>query len=36
MGVRAELIATIACANTLGEGALWRDSDQSAWWTDIQ
>ena len=39
MRVKAELIDTIDMidvANTLGEGALWRCSDQSVWWTDIQ
>ena len=33
--MRARLIATIETADALGEGVLWRDSDQTAWWTDI-
>lgn len=29
------LIATIPCANTLGEGVQWNADDGSFWWTDI-
>ncbi len=29
------LIATIACNNTLGEGIQWNAQDQAFWWTDI-
>lgn len=36
MSFTAELIETIDVGNTLGEGVLWRQSDQSVWWTDIQ
>lgn len=36
MRVEVELIDAIDVGNTLGEGVLWRASDQSAWWTDIQ
>lgn len=36
MDVTARLIATIPVGNTLGEGVLWRPSDQTIWWTDIQ
>lgn len=31
-----ELIRTVEVSNTLGEGVLWNDRTQSAWWTDIQ
>lgn len=29
------LVRTIAAGNLLGEGVLWRESDQTLWWTDI-
>ena len=32
----AQLIETINVGNTLGEGVLFRDSDSTVWWTDIQ
>lgn len=32
----ATLIETIGVQNTLGEGVLWRASDQTLWWTDIK
>ncbi len=32
----AELIDTVAVGNTLGEGVVWDDLGQRAWWTDIQ
>ena len=32
----AKLIETIHVQNTLGEGATWRESDQSCWWVDIE
>ncbi|MCG8441854.1 MAG: SMP-30/gluconolactonase/LRE family protein [Caulobacterales bacterium] len=31
----ARLIETIEVGDRLGEGVLWRDSDQTVWWTDI-
>ncbi|WP_026147754.1 SMP-30/gluconolactonase/LRE family protein [Robiginitomaculum antarcticum] len=31
-----ELEQVIPVGNTLGEGVLWRPSDQTIWWTDIQ
>jgi sugar lactone lactonase YvrE len=31
-----ELIRTVEVSNTLGEGVLWNDRTQTAWWTDIQ
>ncbi len=34
--ITARLIETIDVANVLGEGVLWRVSDQTVWWTDIQ
>lgn len=34
--IEVELLATIEVANTLGEGVIWRDSDQTVWWTDIK
>ena len=36
MAFKARLIETVETADTLGEGVLWRDSDQTVWWTDIQ
>ena len=30
-----ELIASVPCANTLGEGVQWNPQDGCAWWTDI-
>ena len=30
------LEAVISVGNILGEGVLWRPSDQTIWWTDIQ
>ena len=36
MAVKVDLIDSIDVGNTLGEGVLWRDSDQTVWWTDIQ
>jgi len=33
--VQARLIETIEVAHTHGEGVLWRESDQTVWWTDI-
>jgi sugar lactone lactonase YvrE len=35
MKIEAELIDCIDVSNTLGEGVVWRDSDQTVWWTDI-
>ncbi len=34
--LKATLVETIDVKNTLGEGVLWRVSDQTLWWTDIQ
>lgn len=34
--IEAELIDVLDVGNTLGEGALWRETDQSVWWTDIE
>lgn len=34
--IEVELIDIIDVANTLGEGVVWRASDQTVWWTDIQ
>ncbi len=31
----ARLIETIETADILGESVVWRDSDQTVWWTDI-
>lgn len=36
MALKARLIETVETADTLGEGVLWRVSDRSVWWTDIQ
>ncbi len=36
MGLQATHIETITVGNQLGECVLWRDSDQSVWWTDVQ
>ncbi|WP_043949826.1 SMP-30/gluconolactonase/LRE family protein [Candidatus Phaeomarinobacter ectocarpi] len=36
MHLRSKLIETVAVGNELGECVLWRDSDQSVWWTDVQ
>lgn len=36
MRVEVELIDVIDVGNTLGEGVVWRASDQTVWWTDIQ
>lgn len=36
MRVEVDPIDVIDVGNTLGEGALWRASDQTVWWTDIQ
>lgn len=36
MTIIAEHVATLEVGNTLGEGILWRDSDRTLWWTDIQ
>ena len=36
MGLQARHIETITVGNQLGECVLWRDSDQSVWWTDVQ
>jgi L-arabinonolactonase len=33
--VHARLIETIDTADILGESVIWRDSDQTVWWTDI-
>lgn len=35
MKYRANHIETINVGNQLGECVLWRDSDQSVWWTDV-
>jgi len=32
----AELIEVIEVGNTLGEGVIWNQRDQSVWWTDIE
>ncbi len=34
--ITARFIETIDVANVLGEGVLWRASDETLWWTDIQ
>lgn len=34
--LEAELIEVVDVANELGEGVLWRESDHTIWWTDIQ
>lgn len=34
--IETELLKSIDVANTLGEGVVWRESDQTVWWTDIQ
>lgn len=34
--MEARLIETIDVGNTLGEGVLFRDTDSTVWWTDIQ
>ncbi len=34
--ITARLVETIEVANVLGEGVLWRASDETLWWTDIQ
>lgn len=34
--IEAELIDVLDVGNTLGEGVLWRETDQSVWWTDIE
>lgn len=34
--MRAALVAAIETRDALGEGAAWRASDQSVWWTDIE
>lgn len=31
-----EFVHSVAVANELGEGVLWNDTKQSAWWTDIE
>lgn len=36
MDIEAELIGIFDTGNTLGEGVLWRSTDQSVWWTDIE
>lgn len=36
MEITYELEAIIPVSNTLGEGVLWRPSDQTLWWTDIE
>ncbi|GAB5504383.1 SMP-30/gluconolactonase/LRE family protein [Pyruvatibacter sp.] len=36
MGLHTKHIETITVGNQLGECVLWRDSDQSVWWTDVQ
>lgn len=33
--IKARLVETIGVANILGEGVLWRASDETLWWTDI-
>jgi len=35
MNVTCELVKTLSVSNQLGEGCLWRESDQTLWWTDI-
>lgn len=35
MKFSSELISIIPVKNELGEGVLWRPSDQTIWWTDI-
>ncbi|MEQ9507263.1 MAG: SMP-30/gluconolactonase/LRE family protein [Hyphomonas sp.] len=36
MFIQIEFIDCIKVGNTLGEGVVWRASDQTVWWTDIQ
>jgi len=36
MKIQTELLDCIDVGNTLGEGVVWRGSDQTVWWTDIQ
>ncbi len=36
MSANAKLVETIPAGNTLGECILWRDSDHTVWWTDVQ
>jgi L-arabinonolactonase len=36
MNIKVELIDCVDVGNTLGEGVVWRASDQTVWWTDIQ
>lgn len=36
MAPTANLIETIPVSDQLGECVLWRDSDQTVWWTDVQ
>jgi len=36
MTINTRLIDTFAVGNILGEGVLWRASDATLWWTDIQ
>ncbi len=36
MRIESELLTTIDVGNTLGEGVVWRESDQTVWWTDIR
>jgi L-arabinonolactonase len=36
MSLKARLIETIDVADELGECVLWRESDSSVWWTDIE
>lgn len=36
MKIQIELLDCVEAGNTLGEGVVWRASDQTVWWTDIQ
>lgn len=36
MTIRFEFLDCIEVGNTLGEGVVWRESDQTVWWTDIK
>ena len=36
MTIEADIVDCIDAGNTLGEGVVWRGSDQTVWWTDIQ
>jgi len=36
MHIQVELIDIVPVGNVLGEGVLWRKTDQTLWWTDIQ